>query len=216
MEFDIIQSGSSGNCLILNDILALDMGVTWKRVAPYAKKLQLVFCGHAHHDHAAPSTIRKLATERPTIRFCGGEWMAGVFMRSGVDLRQIDILKPGQSYNYGAFQIESFPLVHDVENFGLKIWMCGERALYAVDTGTMESVEFPDADYYFLEANHTRAEIDARITEKQSRGEFAYETRAARNHLSQEQALEWLSRNAGLNSRYIFLHQHKETTDDGL
>ena len=41
-------------------------------------------------------------------------------------------------------------------------------------------------------------------------GEFSYEYRAAQNHLSQEQALDWLARNVGPNSRYEFLHQHKE------
>lgn len=58
--------------------------------------------------------------------------------------------------------------------------------------------------------SNTRAEIEERIVEKQARGEFAYETRAAQNHLSQEQALDWLARNAGPNSMYVFLHQHKE------
>lgn len=210
MTYDILASGSSGNCLILNDIFALDCGVAWKRVAPYAKKLQLVFCGHAHHDHTAPSTIWKLSAERPTVRFAGGWWMASAFTDAGVSTRQIDVLEAGQRYDYGAFQIEPFPLSHDVQNMGLKIWIGGERALYAVDTGTIESVEFPGADYYFLESNHTRAEIEACIAEKQSRGEFAYEVRAARNHLSQEQALDWLAKNAGPNSKYVFLHQHKE------
>lgn len=100
-------------------------------------------------------------------------------------------------------------LVHDVPNCGWHIWTENERLFYATDTSTLDHITAKDYDLYLIEANHTRAEIEARIADKQSRGEFAYETRAAQNHLSQEQAMEWLARNAGLKSRYVFLHQHR-------
>lgn len=73
----------------------------------------------------------------------------------------------------------------------------------------MDDVEAKDFDLFLLESNHTSSEINKRIEEKHSRGEFAYEVRAARNHLSEEQAMEWLANNAGPNSKYVFLHQHK-------
>lgn len=210
MNNEIIQSGSSGNCIILNDIIALDMGVSYKKLAPHVRRLQLVFCGHAHSDHFKKSTISKIAAERPTLRFCGGAWMASEFILAGVQPRNIDVLEAGERYNYGEFQIEPVPLYHDVENFGLKIYMGGEKAIYIVDTGYVDHIVAKDFDYYFLESNHTESEISARIAEKQARGEFCYETRAAANHLSQEQAMDWLARNAGPNSKYVFLHQHKE------
>lgn len=85
---------------------------------------------------------------------------------------------------------------------------------YATDTSTLDHIEAKNYDYYLIEANHTRAEIEARIAEKQARGEFAYEARAAQNHLSQEQALEWLSCNISPErwdrTEIVFLHQHKE------
>ena len=136
--------------------------------------------------------------------------MAGPFVSAGVPTRNIDVLEAGGRYDYGAFQIEPVPLFHDVPNFGLKIFMGGEKAVYIVDTGSVDHVEAKDYDWYFLEANHTQAEIASRIAGKQARGEFCYETRAAQNHLSQEQAVEWLSRNAGPKSKYIWLHQHKQ------
>ena len=60
-----------------------------------------------------------------------------------------------------------------------------------------------------IEANHTRAELEARAREKLDAGQFSYEIRAARNHLSREQAEEWLYQQMGPHSRYIFLHQHE-------
>lgn len=113
------------------------------------------------------------------------------------------------------FSVRPFFLVHDVSNCGWSISSRNERLFYATDTGTLDHIEAKDYDLYLIEANHTRAEIEARIAEKQARGEFSYETRAAQNHLSQEQALEWLAHNAGPNSRYVFLHQHKEVRNDG-
>lgn len=210
MTCEVLQTGSSGNCVILNGVIALDMGVAYKKVAPHVRGLQLVFVSHEHGDHFKPSTIRALAAERPMLRFCGGDWMAGKFAKEGVPARNIDVLEAGKRYNYGSFQIEPVTLYHDVPNFGLRVFMGSEKAIYIVDTGYVDDVEAAGYDLYLLEANHTRAEIAARITEKQARGEFAYERRAAMNHLSQEQALDWLARNAGPNSRVLFLHQHKD------
>lgn len=204
----VLQTGSSGNCLILSDVLALDMGVTYKTVAPYVRSLQLVFVGHEHGDHFKASTIRTLARNRPSLRFCGGPWMVSLFLSSGVSKANIDVLEAGKIYDYGAFQIEPVPLFHNVPNFGLKIYMSGKKAIYIVDTGSVDGIEAKDFDLILLEANHDRAEIDARIAAKHAAGEFAYEEAAARNHLSREQAEDWLARNAGPNSKYILLHQH--------
>lgn len=210
MTYEIIATGSSGNCLILNDIFALDMGVTWKKIAPYVRGLQLVFVGHAHGDHFKEPTVRRLATERPQLRFCGGPHMVEHFIKAGVNPRKIDVLKPNKRYNYGSFEVDAFPLFHDVPNMGLKIWMGGESVMYAVDTGHLIGVEFPGADLYLLEANHGEAEIQARSAEKLERGEYSYEKRAAATHLSYEQTMDFLARNAGPRSKYVLLHQHKE------
>ena len=207
---DVLQTGSSGNCLILSDVLALDMGVTYKTVAPYVRSLQLVFVGHEHGDHFKATTIRALAQNRPSLRFCGGPWMISRFLSAGVSKANIDVLEAGKRYDYGAFQIEPVPLFHNVPNFGLKIFINGKRVIYIVDTGSVAGIEAKDFDYFLLESNHSRAEIQARIAAKQAAGEFAYEIEASRNHLSFEQAMDWLAANMGPNSQYIFLHQHKE------
>lgn len=197
--------------MILNDIIALDMGVAYKKIAPYVRGLRLVFVGHAHGDHFKEPTVRRLANERPTLRFCGGPHMVEHFIKAGVNPRKIDVLEPNKRYSYGAFEAEAFPLFHDVPNMGLKIWMGGGSAMYAVDTGHLVGVEFPGADLYLLEANHEETEIQARAAEKLERGEYSYEKRAAATHLSREQAMDFLARNAGPNSKYVLLHQHSES-----
>ena len=58
IDVNVIQTGSTGNCLILNRTLALDMGVTWKKVAPYSKTLKLVFASHEHGEAKAARITR--------------------------------------------------------------------------------------------------------------------------------------------------------------
>lgn len=214
LSYNVLKTGSSGNCLILNNILALDMGASVKTVASYVKTLRLVFCGHVHSDHIKLSTIRKLAQDRPTLRFCGGEWMVEKFLSAGISPRNIDVLEVGKTYNYGAFQIEPVPLHHDVPNFGLKIYMGGEKIFYAVDTGYIDDVEAKDFTLYAIEANHLTADIEARAAEKLAKGEFAYEYRASATHLSYEQAMDWLYQNMGPKSRYVLLHGHEEREEE--
>ena len=60
-----------------------------------------------------------------------------------------------------------------------------------------------------------REELEARARAKMEKGEFAYEVRAASNHLSQEQALDWLYQQMGLHSQYVFLHRHREENHGG-
>lgn len=128
MTCEVLQTGSSGNCVILNGVIALDMGVSYKKVAPHVRGLQLVFVSHEHGDHFKPSTIRALAAERPMLRFCGGDWMACKFAKEGVPARNIDVLEAGKRYNYGAFQIEPVTLYHDVPNFGLLSLLSQEKS----------------------------------------------------------------------------------------
>lgn len=210
MRYNIIQTGSDGNCTILEDILALDMGVAFRKVAPYMRNLQLVFVSHEHGDHFREPTIRNLARSRPLLRFCGGEHLAEKFVAAGVDRRNIDILEPGVRYDYGRFQVEAFELFHDVPNFGLRVFLNGQSAVYIVDTGHLEGVEAKGYDLYLVEANHATAEIEERAAEKQIAGQFAYEIRAAENHLSYEQATDWLAQNMGRQSIWVPMHQHVE------
>ena len=110
----------------------------------------------------------------------------------------------------GSLSIKPELLVHNVPNCGYHIRMNGERIFYATDTGTLDGVEAKGYDLYMIEANHTQSDIEARVIEKRAAGEFSYEIAAAQNHLSREQAEDWIYQNIGPAGRYIFLHQHIE------
>lgn len=48
MEYEILATGSSGNCTIINHSIAIDIGIPYKKIAPYAKELKLVLLTHIH------------------------------------------------------------------------------------------------------------------------------------------------------------------------
>ena len=143
MNCNVVATGSSGNCVILNDSIAIDMGVPYKRVAPCVKVLRLVLLTHQHRDHFKPETIRRLAQERPALRFGCCAWMIRPLVEAGVEARSIDVYDLEKSYTYGSMDLSAFPLVHDVENCGYKLNMDGEQAIYATDTFTLEGIAAP-------------------------------------------------------------------------
>lgn len=48
MNVDVVQTGSSGNFCVLDKHIAIDIGVPWKVVKPYSKKLKIVLLTHIH------------------------------------------------------------------------------------------------------------------------------------------------------------------------
>lgn len=214
MKYNIISTGSTGNAVVINDQILIDCGVPYKRLEPVVKGLKLVLLTHVHSDHFRPKTVAALHRERPTLRFGCCEWMVKPLLDSGVDKRVIDIFdclmsRCGFLYkDLGVIVPE--PLTHDVPNCGYRIFAGPEMLFYATDTGTLDGIDAKGYDLYMIEANHEKAELEARRDAKIAAGEFAYEFNAARNHLSREQAENWLYQQMGPNSSYVFLHEHKE------
>lgn len=211
MTFNIISTGSKGNAVVLDGRIMVDCGIPFKLLEPHIKHLRLVLLTHEHGDHFVPSTVRRLHQDRPTLRWGCCAWMVPHLLESGVDMRVIDVYVPNHTYLYpGDIQIRPELLTHNVPNCGYHIFDSWTRMFYATDTGTMAGILAPGYDWYFIEANHTQEDIASRAAAKQASGEYAYEIKAAENHLSLEQAEDWLYQNMGPKSQYVFLHGHDE------
>ena len=215
MTFDVIATGSTGNAVVINGSILIDVGVPFKALEAVKKDLKLVLLTHAHGDHFKPRTVRALHKERPTLRWGCCEWMVGPLLEAGVDKRVIDVFGTGDTLCYWRLcAVTPQLLVHDVPNCGYHITFFHDgrdrHLFYATDTATLDGIEAPGYDLYMIEANHTREELESSARAKMEKGEFAYEVRAAANHLSQEQALDWLYQQMGPHSQYVFLHQHSE------
>ncbi len=221
IDYNIIASGSSGNATVINGNILIDCGVSLKALKPYIRDLNLVLLTHEHGDHFRPSTVRELHRQRPGLRFGCCEWMVEHLLSAGVKPTAIDVYDEIQNdtcYIYRPdFSVRPVRLTHNVPNCGYVIVYGGDTLLYATDTGSMDGITEPGLDLYLIEGNHTEAEIEAAIAEKEAAGKFCYEAAAAQNHLSKEKAMDWLSQNMRSNSKFVFMHQHvtREVKDYG-
>ncbi len=210
MNYKIISSCSTGNATILEDIILIDCGVTFRKLEKYYKKIKIVLLTHIHSDHFKKETIRKLAQERPTLRFACCEWLLQPLLECGVSRSNIDVLKIGTKYDYKTFKIVPIKLYHDVPQCGYRIFWNDFKTIYATDTKTLEGISAKNYDLYLIEGNYDEDEIQERIKQKQQNCKYVYEFRAKESHLSKQQASEFLLNNMGEKSEYVFMHEHIE------
>lgn len=216
MNYKIISSCSTGNAVILKDIILIDCGVSFKRLEKYYRKLKIVLLTHIHADHFNKTTIKKLAEERPTLRFTCGEWLLKPLLACGVNRKNIDVLQIGIKYDYKQFKLIAVKLYHDVPQCGYRVIFNDYKVFYATDTKTLDGISAKDYDLYLIEGNYDEDEIAERIKQKQQDCKFVYEFRAKENHLSKRQASEFLLNNMGENSEYVFMHEHVERIKNGI
>ena len=226
MNYNIIATGSTGNAVLINENILMDIGVPYKAIEPYADAIRVVCLTHTHSDHFKPSTIRRLHELHPAIRWITSEDVAKELLKI-VDPRVVDIVYPlanpfgtgltyfGLAKNARSATISAFPVRHNVPNIGFKLKLGDERVFYCTDCGDLEGIEAKDFDLYLIEANYKTADIINRAAAKLESGAYTYEMEVIKNHLSEEQATSWLVENVGPRSVYQFLHQHREEEDNG-
>lgn len=205
--YNIIQTGSEGNAIIYFEEILVDCGVSFKALKDYVSDIQLVLLTHKHGDHFKASTIKRLAFERPSIRFGCGEFLKDKLK----DIPNVDIYEAGKIYDYGAFQISPVILYHDVPNFGYRIFKDGKRIFHATDTYTLDGISARNYDLYAVECNYDEDTIWKIIKDKESRGEFAHQRGSINSHLSKQQAQDFILKNAGKEYEFIMLHQSKDS-----
>lgn len=203
MIYKIIATGSKGNAVLINGTVLVDCGVPFKKLEDVYRDLKLVLITHEHQDHCNFATIKRLSKERPTLRFGCCDFL-------DLDVDNLDTYQIGKTYDYGDFTVEAIELVHDVPNCGYKLNFDGKTAIYITDTGNVDNIEAKNYDLYLIEANYDEEEIERRIREKEESGEYVYEHRVKKTHLSKQQADEFLLMNMGKNSKFEYLHEHKE------
>ena len=214
VPFQVISTGSAGNAVVVNDFVLIDCGVPYKALEPYVQKLKLVLLTHIHGDHFRIPTIRNLAASRPKLRFAACRWLTRPLALAGVKPENIDVLEPGTMYAYGLCNVIPVALSHDVPNCGYKLHFGGRKVFYATDTGNLNGITARNYDLYLVEANYSEPEIKARIEAKKEAGEFVYEYRVLRFHLSKEACENFVYKNIGPGGEYVFLHGHEEAPDE--
>ncbi len=215
ITYNILSTGSKGNAVIVHDFILIDCGVPYKLLEPHVPGLKLVLLTHIHSDHFRPSTLRRLARERPTLRFACGTWLASDLASAGIPVSNIDILTPDVMYGYGPVNVIPVSLVHNVPNCGYKLHFRDGKVFYATDTNNLNGIFARNYDLYMVEANYEDEVIMQKIAEKQAAGEYAYEVQAMHNHLSKAKCDEYIYKNIGPRGSYVYLHCHEEEKSNG-
>ena len=127
MTYNIISTGSQGNAVVINDNILVDCGTSFKALSGVYRGLAVVLLTHIHSDHFNKTTIRRLAKERPLLRWCCCEWLLNDLINCGVNVANIDVLEIGKIYNYGLLKISPIMLYHNVPNCGYRIFIGGEK-----------------------------------------------------------------------------------------
>jgi len=209
VKYNIIGSSSKGNCIIVEDILMLDVGCSYVKIEKYLKQVKLIFISHSHKDHLNTTTIKQIAYKYPNIKIiCGSEVVAEKLVKdSYVPMKNIYILKPSKWYDLGALKVKLEPLIHDTPNFSLKAEIKGKKMIYIVDTANVDNIEAKDYDLFLIEANYDEQTLKEHIYRCENPDELYYLYRVPATHLSYQDANSFLIENMGRNSQYEYIHK---------
>jgi hypothetical protein len=151
------------------------------------------------------ATIKRLASERPSIRFACGAFLADKME----GIKNVDIVEAGKVYDYISFQISPIVLYHNVKNFGYRIFKDETKILHATDTAHLEGITAKGYDLYAIEHNYDADKVDEVIQTKRDKGEFSHVVGAINSHLSEQQARDFIFKNKGAHSQVLRLHESK-------
>ena len=114
-------------------------------------------------------------------------------------------------YGYGRLcNVIPVALTHNVPNQGYKIHFNGKKVIYCTDTGNLNGIKAPGYDLYLIEANYVDEDIERKIADHKERGEFCYELRVKRDHLSKAQCDDFIYSNIDARGQYVYMHCHQE------
>jgi len=207
VEYELLGTGSSGNCIIYEKEVMVDCGVPYKKIVGHIANVKVLLLSHTHQDHVNQATIKRLARDLPNLAIlCGVWWKSVLEGLEMADTVKIVYCEQGKMYKLGNMMISPVSLYHDVLNYGWRIIVNGQKIFHATDTVKMEGITAQNYDLISLEAHHITSIIDKQIEDKLNAGIFCYEVGAKNSHLSEEDCDKWLDENKSEHTQILKLH----------
>jgi len=201
--YNVIATGSTGNAILYHGRILIDCGVPFSKIEPYLYDIDLILLTHIHGDHFNLATLKKIAFERPSLRFGCGEWM----VQHLDGLKNVDVYNQGGLYDYGDFEISPIKLYHDVENFGYRIFKGDHKTIHCTDTAHLEGISAKNYDLFAVEFNYNEDTINESIARSEAKGEFSHQRGSINSHLSEQQARDFIFKNKGEVCEILRLHE---------
>ena len=209
MNYKIINSGSDGNCIIINGNFMIDCGVSYKRIKNILKNIKLIFVSHSHSDHLNKKTIKQIAYNFPTIKFVVGstDLVNTLVEHSNVNKKNIYALPSNKWFDLGMLKLKLEQLEHDVPNHLIKFQIGAKKGIYIVDTNSVKNIKAKDYDLFLIEANYKKEILEKHKQEKNENDEYNHLYRVENTHLSYEEANDFLIENMKSDSQFEYIHQ---------
>lgn len=197
MFYEIISSGSKGNCVIINDVM-VDCGVPFKKIDEYLYDIKYLLLTHIHSDHIRPTTLAAIRKMFPRIKVIGNYEVHQLYGVDTIINSNFEVVT--DDYTFLPFECE-----HDVVTHGFT-WMYEDKSiLYATDTSTMEHAPDEKFDYLFIESNHDEKKLE--MAAKNVTGAYNPYL-SGKRHLSTQQAKTfYYTHRRNRDSLFIELHK---------
>lgn len=207
MKYEIIASGSAGNCVIIERLM-IDIGLSYKKIEKYLHKIDVIFITHQHTDHVKKTTLKQIRKYHPRIKILCSKELSEY-------LQDNELIKVNNYVQYEINMKESklilqpFKCKHNVVCQGIVFKYGDNYCIYATDTSTLEysyncTLGEGVYDYFFIEANYDKYKIRAMDKTK-----YGYDViKSAMRHLSKQDSYDfYLMNRRNVDSEYIQLHK---------
>lgn len=197
MFYEIISSGSKGNCVLINDVM-VDCGVPFNKIKEFLYDVKYLLVTHIHTDHIRPTTFENIKKLFPKITIIGNYEVHQMF---GVD----KIANGGFPIVTEDYEFLPFECEHNVVTHGFTWNFEGNSIIYATDTATMEHAPDKKYDYLFIESNHCEKKLE--LVMNQVKGGYNPYL-SGKRHLSTQQAKTfYYTHRRNRDSEFIELHK---------
>jgi phosphoribosyl 1,2-cyclic phosphodiesterase len=150
LNYEIISTGSKGNCVIINDLM-FDIGVPFKSIKEKLYSVKSIILTHIHTDHIREATLRQIVKMFPNIKIYGNYEVVQSFEREAF----INVVNENVSFEiHDGIQVTPFKAIHDVLCYGFTFEMNGASVIYCTDTSDLRHAPEQPYDYFFIESNH--------------------------------------------------------------
>lgn len=214
LQFNVIASGSTGNCYTVYDGetgLLIEAGIPIIKIKQSLgfglSTVSGVLISHEHQDHA--KSVKDLMN-------CSIDVYMSAGTAAALDIygHRLHVVGIGEVFEIGSFEILSFPVKHDArEPLGYFIRSCHNNLnlLFFTDTYYLEYI-FEDVDYIMAECNYSKAILSKNFSDGVI-SKALYE-RIYRSHMSLETLKEFLKAMDLKKLKQIYLLHLSDTNSD--